>query len=249
MEALLFTIYRYGLIIQIAAIVHFIWRRPQIWWLLIILIGGPLGSLVYLILEGLPDLRGERGHFKPRTLSTRQRRKEAEARVAQNPAPGNYEELADIYFEEGRYADARAAYDKAISARTDSPDPFYRRALCELEMGDFAAALPDLEHVVAKDPKYDFHRAAGLLAHALAKTGRTADAERMFAHATEVSSASETQYNYAEFLAAQGRSDEARQWAERVLAKKETAPAFLRRRDRPWFQRAAALLNQLGAAR
>jgi hypothetical protein len=247
MEALLYTIYRYGLVFQILAIAHFIWRRPQIWWLLVILIGGPLGSLVYLIVEALPDLRGKReGHFKVRTLSTRQRRKEAETRVAQNPAPGNYEELADIYFEEGRFADARAAYDKAISVRTDSPDPFYRRALCELEMGDFAAALPDLEYVYTKDPKYDFHRVAGLLAHALARTGRPEEAEKMFQQAVAVSTAAETEYNYAEFLAGQGRTEEARQWTRSVLSRRETAPAFLRRRDRPWYERAAALLGRLG---
>ena len=39
------------------------------------------------------------------------------------------------------------------AARTDSPDPFYRRSIAEIEMGDFAAALPDLERVTAKDPK------------------------------------------------------------------------------------------------
>ena len=39
-------------------------------------------------------------------------------------------------------------------------------------MGDFAAAVPDLERVVAQDSKYDFQRAAALLAHAYANTGQ-----------------------------------------------------------------------------
>jgi len=39
-------------------------------------------------------------------------------------------------------------------------------------MGDAAAALPDLERVVGKEPDYDFQRAAGLLAHAYALTAR-----------------------------------------------------------------------------
>ena len=40
-----------------------------------------------------------------------------------------------------KWAKAKAAYDKAISARTDSVDPFYRRAVAEYELGDFQAAL------------------------------------------------------------------------------------------------------------
>ena len=42
---------------------------------------------------------------------------------------------------------------------TDHPDPFYRRGIAELELGDFAAAVPDLERAVKSDPDYDFHRA------------------------------------------------------------------------------------------
>ena len=56
----------------------------------------------------------------------------------------------------GVYARARQCYDKAISSRTDSPDPFYRRAVAAIMMGDFTAALPDLERVVSQDPNMTF---------------------------------------------------------------------------------------------
>ena len=48
--------------------------------------------------------------------------------------------------------------------------------------------------------------------------------------------------NYASFLAAQQRTADAREWAERVLAKKPTMPRYLQRRERPWFRKASALL-------
>ena len=38
---------------------------------------------------------------------------------------------------------------------------------------------------------------------------------------------------------------EARQWAERILAKKPTMPRYLQRRERPWFRKANALLKNL----
>ena len=60
-----------------------------------------------------------------------------------------------------------------------------------------------------------------------------------------VSTLSETCLNYAAFLAAQGRKAEAREWAERVLARKATMPRYLQRRERPWFGKAKALLKGL----
>jgi hypothetical protein len=47
-------------------------------------------------------------------------------------------------------------------------------------------------------------------------------------------------------LADQQRPAEAREWAQRVLAKKPTMPRYLQRRERPWFRRAGALLKRLG---
>jgi len=72
-----------------------------------------------------------------------------------------------------------AELDKAIAARSDTQDSFYRRGLCALKLGDATAAVPDLERVVAKEPDYDFHRAAGLLAHACAKAGQKEKAEAL----------------------------------------------------------------------
>lgn len=84
-----------------------------------------------------------------------------------------------------------------------------------------------------------------LLAHACANAGQTAKAEQLFAHVSEVSTLSETCLNYAAFLASQNRKDEAREWAQRVLARKATMPRYLQRRERPWFGKAKALLKKL----
>jgi hypothetical protein len=167
--------------------------------------------------------------------------------VLDNPSAGNYEELADLYLEQKKFAKAKECYDHAISSRTDSPDPFYRRALCELELKDFPAAVADLERVVGKDRNYDYQRAAGLLAYAWACNNQETKAANMFEQVTQTSTLSETQFNYAQFLAAQGKAGEAKQWAQRVLGKKATMPRYLKRRERPWFRRASALLKRLPA--
>jgi hypothetical protein len=239
-------LFPWGLILQAIAIVHFIRRRPDTYWLWIIIFLGGVGALIYIAVEVLPDAGLLRQSFK--VFPRRRRIRELESIILDNPSAGNYEELADLYLEEGKYARARECYNRAISSRTDSPDPFYRRGIAEVELGDFPAAVNDLERVVFKDPKYDFHRAAGLLAHAYAKTGQAEKADALFRKAVQISTLSETYLNYANFLASQGRTAEAREWTQRILAKKPTLPGYLRRRERPWFRRAKGLLKQLPAS-
>src|SRR5260370_38687959 len=175
---LLFAFSWWGILLQAFAIIHFIRRRPDTFWLWIILIGGWLGALVYIAVEAIPDAGLLRQSFK--VFPRRKRIRELESAVLDNPSAGNYEELADLYLEEGKFARARQAYDKAISSRTDSLDPFYRRGIAEIRMNDFAAAAPDLERVVSGDPKYDFHQAMGLLAHAYANPGQPEKADVLF---------------------------------------------------------------------
>ncbi len=161
------------------------------------------------------------------------------------PAPANYEELGDLYLQDEQYSKARECFDHAISSRSDSLDPHYRRALAALGMEDYAGAIPDLEKVVAADPGYDFRRAMGLLAHAYAQTGQREKAGAAFSSVVQDSTLSEIHYYYADFLAQSGRTQEALEWANRLLNRRRSMPGFQKRRDRPWFRRAQALKKQL----
>lgn len=239
------SFFQYGLILQAIAIVHFVRRRPDTFWLWIILIGGGLGALVYIVAEMIPDASLLRGTFE--AFPRRRQIKQLEVAVLDNPAVGNYEELGNLYLDDGQFAKARECFDRVITPRTDTSDPYYRRALALLALGELEPAAADLERVVKVDPKYDYQRAAGLLADTLGKTGQRERAAQLFADVTQISTLSETQYNYACFLAAGGRTAQAREWAQRVLAKKPTMPAYLRRRERRWFRQAAALLKKLPA--
>lgn len=227
------------------AIFHFIRRRPDTYWLYIILFLGPIGAIIYLAVEALPDIGLLGQSFK--VFPRRKRIRELEMAIRDNPSAGNYEELGDLYMDDGNITSARAAFDRAIAARADTPDPFYRRGVCALQLGDAAAAVPDLERVVNKEPDYDFQRATGLLAHAYAQTNQREKAEALFRQVTVTSTLSETYLNFADLLAAAGHNAEARAWAQKVLDKKPTMPGYLRRRERPWFRRANDFLKRVPA--
>lgn len=242
MGFLFFAFSWWGIVLRVVAIVHFIRRRPDFFWIWVILIH-PIGALVYIVVEVIPDAGLLRSSFQ--VFPRRRRIHELERAILDNPSAGNYEELGLLYLDDGDFARARAAYDKAIASRADDVDAFYRRGVAEIELGDFAAAVPDLERAVRSDPDYDFHRAKGLLAWAYAQTGQAEKADALFREATRISTISETYYNYALFLQSQGRPAEAREWAQKILDKKPTMPGYLRRRERPWFRKASALLARV----
>jgi hypothetical protein len=236
-------LYPWGILLQVLAVIHFFRRRPETFWIYVIFFLGPPGALIYIVMEVVPDLGLLRQSFD--SFGRRKRIRLLEALIVQNPSAGNYEELGDLFLEEKKFAKARECYDKAISPRTTHLDPIYRRGIAEIQLGDFAAAAKDLEQVASRDGKYDSHRVTGLLAHAYANTGRAEEADALFRQATERSTLTETQVNYATFLASQNRPQEARQWAEAVLDRKPTMPRYLQRRERPWFRKAKAVLKRV----
>jgi hypothetical protein len=241
----LFRFFGYGTILQVIAIVHFIRRRPETFWLFIIIFFGPLGALVYMGMEMVPDLGLMRDSMKG--MTRRKRIRMLEVLVIDNPSPGNYEELGDLLLEEKRYAKARECFDRALAVRTDSLDPFYRRGLAAFELGDFAAALSDFEHVVKGDPKYDFSRAQLFRARSLAKLGRNDEAAAAFDRVLGSSSSTEALLFAAEFFVQQKRNTQAKELLERVLARRDTMPDYQRRREREWLRRASALLKSIRA--
>ena len=110
----------------------------------------------------------------------RRRIHELERAILDNPSAGNYEELGLLYLDDGDFAKARGCYDRSISQRADSVDPFYRRGVAEIELGDFAAAVPDLERAVEEDPTYDFHRGSGCWRMLMRRPGRRKKRESFF---------------------------------------------------------------------
>src|ERR1700733_8285368 len=227
MGALGSLIYPWGFILQGIALWHFVKRRPENYWFYIIIFLGPLGAAIYVVAEMIPDLGLLKGTFQG--FGRRSRIQSLEMQIIDNPSAGNFEELAELYFEQKKYAKALEALNRAISARSDSPHAFYLRAKSALGMGDYAAAIPDLEYVVSKDPKFDYYRATGLLGDAYAKTGDLEKGGKYFEPAVQYSTTPETLYNYANYLKLAGRNEEALEWLRKLVMQKKTLPTYMSR--------------------
>src|SRR4029077_8734420 len=87
-------LFGYGFFFQVAAVIHWSRKRPEAFWLWIIIIGGIIGALAYFLIEGLSDFRNVR-----RTLKGPNRRRRIDVLtvlVIENPSAGNFEELGEL---------------------------------------------------------------------------------------------------------------------------------------------------------
>ena len=238
-------IFPWGLLLQAMALVHFVRRRPDTFWLWIIVFLGPLGAAVYIAMEVVPDLGLLRLAFDASGGASASPSSKASFRRTRRPATSRSWRICISTKASGRrrapVTTARSRCAPITSIR------FTGVASPKSSSATSPAAVRDLEVVTERDVKYDLHRAAGLLAHAYANTNQPERADALFRQVTDISTASETYFNYAAFLAAQGRTAEARDWVQKILAKKPTMPRYLQRRERPWFRKANALLKRIGA--
>jgi hypothetical protein len=236
-------LFAYGFLLQIAAVIHWARKRPETFWLWIIIIGGFIGALAYFLIEGMPDFGSMERRLKG--PGRRRRIRVLRAMVLDNPSAGNFEELGELLLLEKRWAEAREAYDRALSVRTDSVDPVYRRAQALFQLHEYEAAAHDLKRVTDVDPKYDYSSAFCLYARTLGLMGKRDQALAAFDQLVERSHSAETLYEAAAFFARNGRETAASEIVDRIVAREMTMPRYQKRRDRVWLRKAKALGRRL----
>jgi hypothetical protein len=232
-----------GFVLQVLAIVVWARRGGDRIWIWIIIFGGVVGAAAYFLVEGLPDLSTLADSFHG--PGRRRRITALRALIRDNPSAGNYEELGELLIQEEKWAEARKAFDAAIATRTDLIDPFYWRGVAAFELNDDVAAIADLQRVVAVDPKFAYSRALCVLGQALAQSGRTDEATRVFDRLVKSTTSTEALVIAAEFYFVEQRFADARALVDNVLARRESMPAYQRQRDRPWLRKAKGLERKM----
>jgi hypothetical protein len=219
-------------------------RKREWIWAVFIFIGWGITALLYYFLVYRAAPSTTRGFELP-GAHDRRRIKELEAQIHHLDKAHHHSELGDIYFQQGKLDKAEACYRDAMEREPQDLDTRAHLGQCLLRQKRAAEARPLLESVVAENPKHDYGHTKMALAETLAALGDIDGALAIWKAVTETHSYPRAKVQLAELYIVKGEPELARAELDGVIADDAHAPAFQRKRDRVWLQRARALLRKL----
>ena len=175
-----------GLVLYAGCIFHAIKTGRINYWLFILIFLPGLGSLAYLLLEVLPELRNSRG--ARRAVSglgealdpNRDLRRSVENLEIVDTAD-NRRRLAEERMKRGQWKEAEALYRSAlVGPLSDDPALLIGLAKALSGQGDHQGALDALDRLYRESPEYESREARLLQARALDGVGRLEDAAEAF---------------------------------------------------------------------
>jgi hypothetical protein len=230
-----------SVLFQALMLVHFFRRRPEGYWFFVIVFLGPLGSLIYFMVEVIPDLR-----IKPPAIARfeRQRRRRwLEGMAGDLPPLETLQELGEIYAAEGEHARAVELFSRVLQRDPESREALYGRGKSLVELGETERAIADLAPVARAEPAYRFYDAYLTLAECYERAGRDQQAQAAYEDILGRTTVSRAYYNYGRLLAKLGETKRAREMMQQILAKRPSLPRYLRRQEGPWFRKAESFLR------
>ena len=228
---------------QIWMVIDAIRRREWIWVLFLVFFSGLAALWYYLTVyrDGSTATRG----FELPGAHDRRRIKELRAQIHHLDKAHHHSQLGDILFQQGKLAEAEACYRAAMERDPQDLDTRSHLGQCLLRQKRPAEARPLLEAVVAGDPRHEYGHTLMALAETLAAMDDTEEAIAVWERVTDQHSYPRAKVQLAELYLKKGQRDPACAQLEEVLADDPHAPAFQRRRDRVWINRARRLLARV----
>jgi tetratricopeptide (TPR) repeat protein len=154
-------------------------------------------------------------------------------------------QLGDIYFSQGKLADAETSYRAAYERDSKDEDVRAHLGNCLARRDQPKEALPLLESVCAQNPKHDYGYTLMTLAEAQTAAGQTDRALATWRQVLALYQYSRARVQFAELLMKTGAPDEARKNLDEVINEGAYGPKFQRKREAVWVRRAKTLRGQI----
>jgi hypothetical protein len=219
-------------------------RRREWVWVLFIAVFSIFAAFWYFFSVYRASPLSTRGFELPGAHS-RRRIKELQAQIHHLDKPHHYSQLGDIYFQQGKLDKAESCYRSALERDPNDADTRAHLGQCLLRSQRPDEARPLLEAVAKENPKHDYGHTLMAYAETLAAQGHVEEAIGTWQRVTENHSYPRARVQLAELYLKTNRPDIAREQLQEVLTDAPHAPAFQRKRERPWVRRAARLMRQI----
>lgn len=235
-------LYYAGIAFTIAMAVTCVRRGQTNPWIWIILIFPPVGGAVYLFTEMLSS-RSWKGLSAGRASTRELKLAEAEVRRLDN---------ADAWTTYAQALRSRKQFDEALEAAKSAVEKddtswlaLNELGLAQMGLADYESAAATLTKVVELQPAHADGDASFALAVALEKSGQKERACEVLERLARTTSLPQVLFRLASLQADAGRTDDARESLERIIAEAEYVPSYHKREVRPWVRRAKKALTSL----
>ncbi|MFZ5668687.1 MAG: tetratricopeptide repeat protein [Pseudomonadota bacterium] len=236
-------------LLAILLCVHAMRTGREMYWLFILLAFPGLGSLVYLLVNVLPELLGgatvrRLGRAARETLDPEREYRAARAACDDSPTVGARMRLASAASALGRFEEAERLYGEAAAGiHADDPALLLGRARALIELSRPAEALALLERLGEQGEAGRTPQAALAMGRAYHALGRHGEADTAYQWAAGRLPGLEGLARYAAFLAETGRRDEAAEALAEIDKRAARTTAHFRKEARAWRDFAAQALG------
>jgi hypothetical protein len=230
-------------VLQIWMFIHAV-RNGEWIWAVLIIIGWGLTSIWYYLYVYRASASSVSGFELPGAFN-RKRVRELQAQIHHIDNASHHFQLGDLYFQRGKLEEAEKCYRAALEREPTDIDARAHLGQCLVRLKRPAEARPILEGVMHEKPGHDYGYTMMALAEALTALGETDNTIQYWRHITQNHSYPRAKVQLAELYAAKNQPDLAKAELKDVLTDDVHAPAFQRRRDRVWINRARGLMKKL----
>jgi hypothetical protein len=235
--------------VQAALIVHVIKTGRNMLWILAIALLPLVGSIVYVVVELMPEALGGRTARRARSGMRRMMDPDRELRraSAEVEISGNVDarrRLAEELLERSEFDAAVDVYQGGLKGIFEH-DPTLLLGLARAHFGkqDYAAARAALERLTQHNPDFKSTDAQLLYARTLETQNALDEAERAYATLAPVYPGAEARLRYGLLLKRRGKSAEAQRVLKDLLDGAKLGPAHYRRAQAEWLERARRELS------
>ena len=239
--------YSYYIIIglQLLCILHAL-RIDKRDWLYLLIFLPLIGSIIYIIRELIPRLRGgglsDEGGQRSFFASGRIKDLERKLRIADTDA--NRLALAAEYARQGQYGKAMELTQACLTGMyAQNPGMMLDMGRYAFGAKKYAESLAWLDQALArKSNRFDKPEDELIYARALEQAGEAARAEAAYQQIIRIHHSMEARYHYGNMLKAGGRAEESRQQYRAILDDRDLHPPHVRRLNAKWVAAARRAL-------